>query len=126
LALFSRTAAISFLFWVIMLSRVMISHPLAATSGIQSVSSTSGLAMGRGGRFRSRHGTGPARGRRAYLTQPALTKQVRALERLVGAELIDRGRRPWRLTEAGEEVLAASRDLCARADQFLRVSDEQR
>jgi DNA-binding transcriptional LysR family regulator len=60
---------------------------------------------------------------RLYLTQPTLTKQIRALERLVGAELIDRGRRPWRLTEAGEEVLAVSRDLCARADQFLRVSD---
>ncbi len=47
-ALFSRMAAISFGFWMIMLSRVMISHPLAATSGIQSVSSTSGLAIGQG------------------------------------------------------------------------------
>jgi len=35
-------AAISFRFWMIMLSRVTISHPLAATSGIQSVSSRSG------------------------------------------------------------------------------------
>jgi hypothetical protein len=35
-----------------MLSRVTISHPLAATSGIQSVSSTSGLAMGHGARCR--------------------------------------------------------------------------
>jgi hypothetical protein len=32
-----------------MLSRVTISHPLAATSGIQSGSSTSGLAMEHGG-----------------------------------------------------------------------------
>jgi hypothetical protein len=41
-------AAISFRFWMIMLSRVTISHPREATSGIQSVSSTSGLAMGHG------------------------------------------------------------------------------
>ena len=47
-ALFSRTAVISFRFWMIMLSRVTISHPRAATSGIQSVSSTLGLAMGQG------------------------------------------------------------------------------
>jgi len=46
LALFSRIAVISFRFWMIMLSSVTISHTLAATSGIQSVSSTSGLAMG--------------------------------------------------------------------------------
>jgi hypothetical protein len=32
----SRTAAISFRFWIIMLSRVMISQPRAATCGIQS------------------------------------------------------------------------------------------
>jgi hypothetical protein len=37
---------------MIMLSRVTISQPRAATCGIQSVSSTSGLVMGRGGRCR--------------------------------------------------------------------------
>ena len=45
MALFSRMAAISLRFWRIMLSRVTISHPLAATWGIQSVSSTSGRAI---------------------------------------------------------------------------------
>jgi hypothetical protein len=50
LALFSRTAVISLRFWVIMLSRVMISQPRAATCGIQSVSSTSGLVIGHGTR----------------------------------------------------------------------------
>ena len=56
-----------------------------------------------------------------HITQPALTKQIQALERQVGAALIDRSRRPWRLTAAGEEVLALSRDLCARADRVKRV-----
>jgi DNA-binding transcriptional LysR family regulator len=63
---------------------------------------------------------------RLHLTQSALTKQVRALERLVGAELVDRTRRPWRLTAAGEEVLALSRDLCARADRALHASVHSR
>jgi hypothetical protein len=43
-----------------------------------------------------------------HLTQPALTKQIQALERQVGAVLIDRTRRPWRLTAAGDEILASS------------------
>ena len=51
-ALFSRTAAISFRFWMIMLSRAMISQPRAATCGIQSVSSMSGVVMGHGARCR--------------------------------------------------------------------------
>jgi hypothetical protein len=54
LALFSRMAAISFRFWTIMLSRLAISHPRAATSGIQSVSSSAGRAMGHGARCRLR------------------------------------------------------------------------
>jgi DNA-binding transcriptional LysR family regulator len=61
-----------------------------------------------------------------FLTQSALTKQIRALERIVGAELIDRGYRPWRLTAAGEEVLKASRDLCARADQAICAARSSR
>ena len=54
-----------------------------------------------------------------FLTQSALTKQMRALERIIGAELIDRSCRPWRLTAAGQDVLEASRDLCARADRAI-------
>jgi DNA-binding transcriptional LysR family regulator len=52
-----------------------------------------------------------------HLTQPALTKQIQALERQAGSALIDRTRQPWRLTAAGEAVLALSRDLCARVDR---------
>src|SRR2546423_1104773 len=48
LALFSRAAVISLRFWLIMLSRVMISQSRAAACGIQSVPGTSGLVMGQG------------------------------------------------------------------------------
>jgi DNA-binding transcriptional LysR family regulator len=57
---------------------------------------------------------------RLHLSQSALTKQVQALERQAGVVLIDRSRRPWQLTAAGAEVLALSRDLCARADRAAR------
>lgn len=45
---------------------------------------------------------------RLHLTQSALTKPVQVLERQVGTVLIDRSRRPWRLTAAGQNVLALS------------------
>jgi DNA-binding transcriptional LysR family regulator len=37
-----------------------------------------------------------------HTTQPSLTRQIRRLERQVGARLIDRTPRGSRLTEAGE------------------------
>ena len=40
-----------------------------------------------------------------YVSQPALSKQVRALERQLRAELFDRGRRDVRLTRAGRELV---------------------
>lgn len=52
--------------------------------------------------------------RRLHLTQSALSKQVRRLESLVGATLVDRGCRPLELTADGAAVLAACRDLQAR------------
>ena len=39
-------------------------------------------------------------------TQPAVSKMIAALEREVGATLIDRGTRPLRLTDAGEALAA--------------------
>ncbi|HSZ41163.1 MAG TPA: LysR family transcriptional regulator [Trebonia sp.] len=47
-----------------------------------------------------------------FITQPALTRTVRQLETLLGADLIDRGTHPVSLTPAGEEFLPfASRIL---------------
>jgi DNA-binding transcriptional LysR family regulator len=42
-------------------------------------------------------------------TQPAVSKMVAALEREVGATLIDRGTRPLRLTDAGEALATRAR-----------------
>lgn len=51
-------------------------------------------------------------------SQAAITQQVAALEKALGAAVFDRhaGPRPVTLTAVGREVLAAARDLLARAD----------
>lgn len=48
---------------------------------------------------------------RLHIAQPALSQQIRRLERELGAELVDRGQRPVRLTEAGNYLVAAARQI---------------
>ncbi len=50
---------------------------------------------------------------RLHIAQPALSQQVRMLEERLGSQLVDRGRRPLRLTEAGNY-------LCTEARQILK------
>ncbi len=46
---------------------------------------------------------------RLYLSQPALSRQIRTLERLVGCELLRRSTRHVELTLAGEALLDPTR-----------------
>ena len=46
---------------------------------------------------------------RLHIAQPALSQQIRALEARVGTQLIDRTRRPLRLTEAGQYLATEAR-----------------
>ena len=58
------------------------------------------------------------------LSQPAVSKSVRELERQVGAALFDRGGRAPRVTEAGAILFARARELFAverSAEEELRV-----
>src|SRR5688572_31828410 len=50
----------------------------------------------------ARQGNVSAAARRLGLTQPAVTKQLRALESALGARLVERAGRGVRLTQAGE------------------------
>ncbi|MEB8337744.1 LysR family transcriptional regulator [Streptomyces endophyticus] len=50
---------------------------------------------------------------RLYVSQPALSKQIRMLEKQVGAALFERDRRDVRLTEVGEALLPHARRMVA-------------
>ncbi|MFE7800778.1 LysR family transcriptional regulator [Nocardia sp. NPDC057440] len=60
---------------------------------------------------------------RPHLSQPALTRTIQQLERLVECRLIERSSRRFELTEEGEQLLAHSRRIIADIDT---VGDELR
>lgn len=51
--------------------------------------------------------------REVHLTQPAVSMQLRALERIAGHPLLERGRGPLRLTAAGEALLSHAQRILA-------------
>jgi DNA-binding transcriptional LysR family regulator len=55
---------------------------------------------------------------RLFISQPALSQQIRGLEEQVGVPLFTRHARGVELTEAGEVLLAEARELLARADRL--------
>src|SRR5262249_38016702 len=57
---------------------------------------------------------------RLHISQPALSKQIRALERGLGFPLLIRDHRSVSLTAAGEELLGPARDLLAAWDGALQ------
>lgn len=58
--------------------------------------------------------------RRLLISQPALSKQIRDLERELGTELFWRTKRAVKLTPAGEALLRSSRDILGRAERAVR------
>ncbi|MHB1135153.1 MAG: LysR family transcriptional regulator [Chloroflexota bacterium] len=61
-----------------------------------------------------------------FLSQPAISMQVRALEKSVGLPLFERKRRGLQLTEAGEELLSYGERIFALLDETRLVLDELR
>ncbi len=51
---------------------------------------------------------------RRYVTQPGLSRRIRALEEWVGAALFDRGTQPVALTEAGRHFMPAALEVTRR------------
>lgn len=66
----------------------------------------------------ARHATFGAAAAELSLSQPALTKQIQALERDVGAALFLRGRNGAQLTSTGRLLLPDAVELVARADRL--------
>jgi epsilon-lactone hydrolase len=56
---------------------------------------------------------------RLYITQPALSRQIRSLERTMGCELLRRSTRRVELTLAGEALLERARALLRDADEAV-------
>lgn len=61
---------------------------------------------------------------RVFLSQPALSKQIRRLEGKVGGPLFARTRRKVELTEAGRVLLPYAEKLLREADKALSVSKQ--
>ncbi|MDG4790491.1 alpha/beta hydrolase fold domain-containing protein [Micromonospora sp. WMMD1102] len=59
---------------------------------------------------------------RLFLSQPALSRQIRSLERLIGCELFRRSTQRVELTLAGEALLTRARVLLADADEAIAAT----
>jgi epsilon-lactone hydrolase len=59
---------------------------------------------------------------RLYVTQPAVSRQIRLLEQLVGCELLRRSTRQVELTLAGEALLERARRLLADVDEAVTAA----
>jgi acetyl esterase/lipase len=59
---------------------------------------------------------------RLYLSQPALSRQVRALERFIGCELLRRSTHRVELTLAGDALLDRARRLLRDVDEAISVT----
>lgn len=59
---------------------------------------------------------------RLYITQPALSRQIRALEKLMGCDLLRRNSRNVEVTPAGKALLASARQLLARLDEAVTAA----
>jgi epsilon-lactone hydrolase len=59
---------------------------------------------------------------RLFITQPALSRQIRGLERLVGCDLFRRSTQRVELTLAGEALVARARPLLASLDDAITAA----
>jgi acetyl esterase/lipase len=59
---------------------------------------------------------------RLFLSQPALSRQIRGLERLIGCELFRRSTQRVELTLAGDALLVRARTLLADADDAIAAT----
>ncbi len=61
---------------------------------------------------------------RLGISQPALSKQILALENELGVRLFDRSSNPLTLTAAGESFVKDARELLFRQEQLVRSMDD--
>ncbi|GAP37982.1 LysR family transcriptional regulator [Piscinibacter sakaiensis] len=69
-------------------------------------------------------GTLAAAGDALFLSTPAISAQLAKLEQALGAELFDRTRKPARLTQSGQAVLARAREVIDLYDRLAESISE--
>lgn len=60
------------------------------------------------------------------ITQPALSKQILALEKELGVQLFNRDNSPMTLTPAGEQFIRQAQELIYKEEQLLRTMEQFR
>ena len=60
--------------------------------------------------------------RELHLTQPAVTRRVQRLEQAVGAQLIDRSKRPFALTDIGQAAVERCRRLVSTQEELKSLA----
>lgn len=66
------------------------------------------------------HGTISTAAHHAHLSQPALSKKLKTIEKRLGAELFDRTRRPLEPTHAGRAYLAFAKRVVSAENRMVR------
>ncbi|MDG5808633.1 LysR family transcriptional regulator [Streptomyces ossamyceticus] len=62
---------------------------------------------------------------RLFITQPALSQQIRELEKRLGVRVVERTSRTITLTDAGQALLPEARAAVAAVDRLRRVAEAQ-
>lgn len=60
--------------------------------------------------------------KKLFVTQPGLTKQIKSLEDILGAQLFNRGRHGARLTQFGHQIHDKTRGLVSQIEQFKQYA----
>lgn len=68
------------------------------------------------------HGSFSRAAEAAHVTQPTLSAGVQALETVLGAPVVDRGRQGVILTAVGEEAARRAQDVLARAEDLVQAA----
>lgn len=63
---------------------------------------------------------------KSYVTQPTLSMQVQKLEDELGVLIFDRGKKPIKITEAGQKIVTQARNIVNEAARIRDIVDQEK